>query len=134
MIKKYKELFLYGIIGASCASLDFAVYSSLLNIFNGEYLLMCNTIGVLCGIVASFILNRQFNFKVKDKTRQRFASFLTVGLIGLAISSALIYLLVTTLGYNEQIAKLMTIVVVSLVQFVLNKKITFNRRLSFSRD
>lgn len=133
MIKKYKELVLYGIIGGSCASLDFVVYSTLYNFFNGDKLLLCNTIGVLCGIVVSFILNRQFNFKVKDKTQQRFASFLTVGLIGLAISSFFIYMLVTIMTFNEQVAKLMTIAVVSLIQFILNKKVTFNKRLSFSR-
>lgn len=72
--------------------------------------------------MVSFILNRQFNFKVKDKTHQRFVSFFTVGIIGLAISSFLIYMLVTIMTFNEQVAKLMTIAVVSLIQFILNKK------------
>ena len=127
LLEKYKELILYGIIGASCASLDFMVYILMLHLLGAENVLVANCIGVVCGIVASFTLNRQFNFKVKDKTKQRFLIFLIVGLTGLAISSGALYLLVDVLDYNELYAKLLTIVVVSIIQFILNKTITFKK-------
>lgn len=124
---KFKELFLYGIIGAFCASLDFCIYTLAIKAVGEEYLLFCNSLGVVCGIVTSFTLNRQFNFKVKDKTGQRFLVFLGVGLLGLLVSSGMLYYLVTVLGYNELISKLATIAVVSILQFLLNKAITFSR-------
>lgn len=123
IIGKYREFLLYGIIGGACASLDFVIYTVAL--YAGVGLMGANTIGVLCGIAASFTLNRQYNFKVKDHTLRRFAIFLSVGLSGLALSSILLYALVDNLEWNKLYAKLLTIAVVSVFQFVLNKTLTF---------
>lgn len=127
ILKKYRELILYGLIGGCCATLDFIVYTCVLWVTKGDYLLFANCIGVVTGIIASFTLNRQYNFKVKDKTRQRFAIFFTIGMLGLLISSVMLYALVELSGFNELYAKLLTIVVVSLIQFILNKTITFKK-------
>ena len=124
LIIKYRELILYGIIGGLCASLDFGVYS-LLSLWIP--FLWANIISVHCGIFCSFVLNRNYNFKVKDNTGKRFISFYLVGLAGLGLSELLIYLLTDQLRWNHLIAKLLTIVVVALFQFCLNKLITFNR-------
>lgn len=120
--RKFHHLILYGVIGASCASLDFLVYTILLTI-DVPYLL-ANIVSVHFGIFSSFFLNRSFNFRVKDKTKRRFLSFYVVGLIGLCTSEALLYGMVL-MGWNEVICKLITIVIVALVQFLLNKHITF---------
>ncbi len=84
-----------------------------------------NTLGVICGIAASFTLNRQYNFKVKDHTARRLVIFFAVGLSGLAISSAIIYATVNYGGWNKLYAKAFTIIVVSIFQFILNKSLTF---------
>lgn len=122
IIKRYQNFLLYAIIGGFCAALDFAVYSVLCFIL--PYL-WANVISTHCGIFCSFLLNRQFNFKVKNKTVIRFLSFYIVGLIGLAISSFLLYLLVDIASLNELVCKLLTIVLVAIIQFILNKFITF---------
>lgn len=125
LIFKYRELILYGIIGGLCASLDFGVYS-LLSLWIP--FLWANIISVHCGIICSFVLNRNFNFKVKDNTGKRFISFYLVGLAGLGLSELLIYLLTYKFEWHYIVAKLLTVVVVALFQFVLNKLITFNRK------
>lgn len=125
LILKYRELILYGIIGGLCASLDFGIYS-LLSLWIP--FLWANIISVNCGILCSFFLNRNFNFKVKDNTGKRFISFYLVGLAGLGLSELLIYLLTDKFQWHYIIAKLLTVVVVALFQFVLNKLITFNKR------
>lgn len=121
---KFRNLILYGIIGAFCATLDFAVYTLLCHFEILPYL-WANVISIHVGIFTSFFLNRHFNFKVKDKTPQRFISFYAVGLTGLGISSLLLYLMVDIALWNELICKLITIVMVALVQFFLNKYVTF---------
>ena len=63
----------------------------------------------------------------KDKTTRRFLSFYAVGLTGLGISELMLYLMVTLGGMNELLCKLISIVVVALIQFVLNKFITFRK-------
>ena len=123
---RFRNLILYGIIGGFCAALDFGVYTALCQFDIMPYL-WANIISIHVGIFTSFVLNRSFNFKVKDKTTQRFLSFYAVGLTGLGISELMLYLMVTLGGMNELLCKLISIVVVALIQFILNKYITFKR-------
>lgn len=125
LYRKFREIILYGIIGALSASLDFGVYTFFC--FVGLQYLIANAIGIHCGIFCSFILNRHFNFKVKNKTKQRFLSFYVIGLIGLLLSSFLLVLLIKYLHWNEIYSKLLSIIVVAAVQFLLNKYITFKK-------
>lgn len=121
---KFRNLILYGLIGGFCSTLDFGIYT-LLGHFDLMPYLWANILSVHCGIFCSFFLNRSFNFRVKDKPAQRFLTFYMVGLTGLALSEGLLYSMVSLAGLNPLICKLFTIIVVALVQFFLNKYITF---------
>ena len=123
LLRRYRNLVLYGVIGAMASSIDFCVYSTMILI--GVNLLIANAIGVNVGIITSFCLNRRYNFKVKDHAKMRFASFYLIGMIGLAISTGMLYVAVDKLCINEFYSKLLTIVLVALIQFMLNKAITF---------
>jgi len=122
---KYRQLFLYGIIGSISAGLDFCVYSFLC--FEKLEYLLANVVGVHFGMICSFVLNRHYNFKVKDKTKIRFFSFYIVALIGLSLSSLLLYILISCNNFNRIYSKLITIFIVAILQFLLNKFITFKR-------
>lgn len=122
---RYRELIIYGAIGGFSASLDFGIYTLLCLYI--PYL-WANVISVHCGIVCSFLLNRQFNFKVKDNIFKRFLSFYIIGLSGLALSEALIYVLAQIIGWDVVLSKLFTIVIVAIFQFFLNKYVTFKKR------
>lgn len=124
---RFRNLILYGIIGGFCAALDFGIYTGLCYWDIMPYL-MANIISIHIGIFTSFLLNRSFNFKVKDKVKTRFFSFYTVGFVGLGISEGMLYLMVTKGGWNEIACKLVSIVVVALIQFLLNKYITFRKQ------
>ncbi len=124
---RFRNLILYGVIGGFCAALDFGVYTGLCY-WNIMPYLIANIISIHIGIFTSFVLNRSFNFKVKDKVKTRFLSFYTVGLVGLGISEGMLYLMVTKEGWNEIACKLVSIVVVALIQFLLNKYITFKKQ------
>lgn len=124
LYSRYRNLILYGIIGGFCAALDFGLYTLL-----GLWMpyLWANVISVHTGILCSFLLNRHYNFKVKDHIAHRLTVFYLVGLMGLALSELLIYLMATSYGMNYIIAKLITVVIVALCQFLLNKFITFKK-------
>jgi len=122
----YRSFILYGIIGCVSAGLDFFLYTAL-HFANIPYL-VANILSTHCGILCSFALNRNINFKVKDKTVLRFASFYAIGLSGLALSSTMLYLMIDVIGWKHVvIAKIITIVVVAVLQFSLNSVITFRR-------
>jgi putative flippase GtrA len=122
--QRSRNLILYGIIGGFCSALDFVIYTLLCH-FDVLPYLWANVISVHIGIFTSFVLNRQLNFKIKDKIPQRFISFYLVGLTGLGISSLMLYLMVDYAHWDEIVCKLITIVIVALVQYFLNKYITF---------
>jgi len=130
MIKLYnlfltnRQLITYGIIGCCCVGLDFLVYSFLVLIIKMPYL-FANVISVHCGIFTSFFLNRHFTFKVKNRVLLRFVSFYVVGLTGLTISSGLLFFLVEKIALDELVSKVFTVIVVALIQFTLNKYISF---------
>ena len=127
LYNKYRELIKYCIIGCSGALLDFIVYTILLKAFGMNYLL-ANALSVTAGITNNFFLNAYLNFKVTDKLFKRFISFYLVGMLGLLISEILLYLLVDIMSMNSIIAKIITIFVITIVQFILNKTITFKKK------
>lgn len=123
-ILRFRHLILYGLIGGFTSSLDFAVFT-LLTKNLGLFYIIANCISVLVGITTSFILNRSYNFKIKNKTGLRFTIFLTVGLCGLCLSNLILWLGINKLEFNEILTKLASIFIVVFFQFLANKYITF---------
>jgi putative flippase GtrA len=128
LYKRFRYLILYGIIGTFCAGIDFFIFYTLTTIFEVFYL-VSNIISVSVGITISFILNRKYNFKVKDKRIKRFIIFILVGSGGLLLSSALLYFFVDILTLEKVVSKILSIVFIVLIQFLLNKLITFKKEL-----
>lgn len=129
LIKKYlpliKEMFLYGIIGVISAGLDTLIFH-LLTSKAGMYSLYANMISVPIGICVSFTLNLFFNFKTKDHILRRFISFFCVGMFGLLLSE-LILALGESKDWNMLITKIASVVIVAIVQYLLNKFISFRK-------
>lgn len=124
LYNKFRTLILYGIIGCIASGLDFITFTVLVSVTGINYIL-ANCISVLVGIVTSFLLNRNFNFKVRDKSRRRFVIFLLVGLSGLALSNIILWICINQLGVKEIVSKLLSIGLVVFFQFLLNKNVTF---------
>jgi len=124
LYQKFHHLILYGIIGSFSSGLDFAIYTVLVQVLGVHYI-MANCISVVAGISTSFILNRNYNFKVKDKTGRRFGIFLCVGFTGLLLSNLILYTCINTFALNKIVSKLLSIVLVVFFQFLVNKYFTF---------
>ena len=124
--KNFKHLIKYCIIGCSGAGLDFLLYSLLVLLTPWHYQWI-NLLSTSCGILNNFFLNAWLNFKTKDHLLLRLCSFYTVGLIGIGITAGLLYLLIECFSINAVIAKIITIFVVTAVQFILNRFVTFKR-------
>lgn len=121
---KFRNLILYGIIGSFSSGLDFLIFTFLVQVVELQYI-VSNSISVLGGITTSFILNRNYNFKIKDKTKQRFTIFLTVGLCGLVLSNMILYICIDILNIDKILSKILSIVLVVFFQFIINKYVTF---------
>ena len=128
LYQKFRHLILYGLIGSLSSGLDFCVYTLLVSVLSWNYILS-NCLSVVVGIVTSFILNRRYNFKVTNKTAQRFSIFIFVGLTGMLLSNIILYCCVDLMHLNKVLSKLLSIVPVVLLQFLINKYITFKKSL-----
>lgn len=126
--KLIKEIIVYAIIGGISAGLDsilFAVISMI-----GVNLYIANFISVNIGIITSFILNTRFNFKIKDNIQKRLIRFLTIGYVGMSISTVILYIGKELWGIDAILVKLISVVVVAILQFILNKLITYRKGIN----
>jgi putative flippase GtrA len=116
----------YGVIGVTSAALDAGVFW-LLVAQSQVPPQVANVVSVSCGITLSFSLNRVFTFDRRDHTISRFVVFALVGLVGIALSAAILAGGMH-LGLAPLAAKGLSIVVVAAVQFTLNRQVTFSNR------
>lgn len=106
---------------------DYLAYSSALAF--GLWYQSANILGYLSGSIISFFLNRIITFDIKDKLGHRFAMFLGVAAVGFSISALLLWLMIDVIAMDPKVAKLLTLPVVVVVQFSLNRRITFKEKL-----
>ncbi|MGD1086595.1 MAG: GtrA family protein [Verrucomicrobiota bacterium] len=125
-LRERRLFVVYCLIGLSGVTLDYACYYALVN-WAGVYYLLANAVSCTLGISNNFFLNCFFNFKVKDRWLGRFVSFYCVGLLGLAVSSAMLYALVSLAHMNPNYSKLWTLGVVVVLQYNLNRLISFRK-------
>lgn len=120
--RKHRQFLLYVLFGIISTGLEFAVFALL---YRFMPYLWANVIAFHCGILCSFILNRNINFQKEDKTLLRFGLFYLIQIVCLLLGSLILYLCVDKLEWNPLTAKALSIVLTALLPYFLNKHITF---------
>ena len=119
----FRNLILYGIIGALSSGLDALIFALLVKGL-GVNQFIANTVSIHCGIFLSFFLNSRYNFKKTDNFWGRFIPFYLTGLFGLLLSQGILWL-GGYWGFDPLLTKLVSIVIVALVQFFINRAVAF---------
>lgn len=132
MYGKFRNLILYGIIGSCTATLDFLIFTALTQ-WTPIHYIIANIISCSSGILCSFQLNRKYNFKVTDHTMRRMVIFFSVGILGMFLSSVILHFCIDDLHWDEIVSKLASIVIVVIIQFFLNKYISFREDKKISK-
>lgn len=143
--KAVRELIKYGIVGIIGLVIDMGIYYLLVRKFSVHYpfshlisgllagnmsikmidILISNIISQTFAVVNNFILNSYFTFKVTDQKLKRFMTFASIAIGGMFVSSMLLTLFIGVWGINEMLAKAISIIIVAMMQFVINKFVTF---------
>jgi putative flippase GtrA len=126
LLLQQKKFLLYCAIGTGGVTLDFGIFSLLVHSGRLEYQ-AANAMGYAGGTLLSFILNARFNFRVADKLTLRLASFFGVAFLGWLVSFGLLYLLIGLVGFNKYVSKLAVLAVVVLLQYNLNRRLSFRK-------
>jgi len=117
------KFLLYCFCGGLGVSSDYVIYYLLVS--SGVWYQYGNFSGYLCGTLVSFFLNRIITFDKKDLLVRRLSIFVGVASVGFAISMLMLWIMVDYIYIDPKISKLLTLPVVVVIQFILNKKITF---------
>lgn len=117
------QFLLYCICGGLGVGTDYTVF--FLAFRAGVWYQYANIMGYAAGTLVSFALNRIFTFGMRDRVLQRLAMFLAVASVGFASSALLLWLLVDWGQMDARVAKLITLPMVVVLQFGLNRRITF---------
>ncbi|KAA8795601.1 GtrA family protein [Lactobacillus crispatus] len=121
----FVQLVKYVLIGALGLVVDFGIYTILTHFkMNVE---IANIISSTCGIINNFLWNSYTNFKVHDRMILRFISYFIVGQITTVFTTVSLFIFVTKLGYPHLIVKIVATFVATLIQFVINKVVTFRK-------
>ncbi len=126
LFNRYPKFSTYLLIGGSAAAVDLLAFVILFNLFDLSAV-TSNILSVSIATVESYTLNALYNFRTTDKILFRFSSFVAVSALGLIIGSSLIYVLHNMLGIDGNLAKIAVMPPVVLVQFLLNKHISFRQ-------
>lgn len=120
------KIFLYFCIGVTAAGVDLAIFFSLNNAFNFPAEL-ATIISSTCAVIYAFTLNAVYNFKIKTHLVRRFLSYFGVNVLGICISVGMIYYFARYGGHDENIIKVLSLPIIFIVQFTLNRAITFRQ-------
>lgn len=122
-----KNIVLYGIFGVIALFIDFGVFTLLTKTVMKSLPELANVIGGIVGFIFTFTTNTYWNFKKKDKIMQRVLSYGLITLFGMGVSTLGIHLFKNSMDLS--LLKLIMLVLVSAMQFVLNKFITYNSKV-----
>jgi len=128
LMKKYpflKESIFYFSIGGISTLAEIAFYFIMRNM--GLDIYTANFVGKSIGLTLSFVLNTNFNFKVKDRIIIRLLEFYAVGYCGLLFSDLILWVGIEKLMWNEIIVKILSVILAGGFQFLVNKFVTFKK-------
>lgn len=124
-----RNMILYVMFGCIASGTDALLFACLYYLGSFPWTI-ANVISVIAGLSVSFTLNRRFNFKVLDHPVRRAMVFFSVGSCGLVLSQLILWI-GSTLAANMFLAKIISVIIVGVFQFTLNKIVSFG--LDFSK-
>lgn len=125
LYQKHRNFILYAVFGTISTGVDFCIFWILKNFLPYQ---VANAISFHAGILCSFLLNKNINYKVENRILIRFLVFYLVQLLGLGVSSLTLNLLIERLGFSALLAKGCSVLTVALILFLLDNFITFRKK------
>ena len=120
------QLFRYTLVGGLSFVIDYGLLY-ILTSYWGIYYILSATISFIAGLVINYLISTRWVFN-ESKLKNRTAEFIIYGLIGvvgLVINNALLYLFTDYLHIYYMVSKLITATIVMIWNFVGRKVILF---------
>lgn len=131
-VKVIKELFKrqeirFLLVGGLNTIVGYGSYSILL-LFQMNYL-VANTFSTIIGIIHSYIWNRNFTFKSKEKALHEIIKFVLVYALSYILGMILLYFVVQKFGCNEYLAGFFNLIFTTLISWFGHKYFSFAKKV-----
>ena len=124
-----KRFIKFSVVGLSGTLVNMAIYALAVN--SGLYYLLAAIISFLFAVTNNFYWNFRWTFKGQAAFRSRrnkYFRFLAVSVLNLGINLLLLRLFVETLNMDKTLAQLVSIGLVSILNFLMNSRFTFGEK------
>lgn len=126
---KYKEIINYLIAGGATTLLSYILYILFTRLFNIDEIISNGLCWVIC-VLFAYIINKIFVFESKKKDKKTVlkeasAFFLMRAVSGVMVDVGAFALLVKVLSINDLIAKVITLIMVVILNYIFSKFIVF---------
>ena len=125
LLQKYKDIVLYVVFGGLTTLVNIVSFYVL------EQLLAVATVPATC-VLFAYVTNRRWVFESKENTRRgilrEMGSFFLFRLLSGLMDVAIMYVCVDLLGWNSMVIKVLSNVLVIIVNYVASKLVIFRKR------
>ena len=133
LYQKYKELINYLIVGGLTTVVSLGVYyGCVLTFLNPDVPVQLQAANVLSWIAAvtfAYFTNRKYVFESKNEKRlQEAAACYGSRVTTLLLDMFCMFLMVTLMGWNDKVAKLIVQVLVTVANYILSKFLVFRKK------
>ena len=130
LYKKYKELILYLIFGVLATVINIVAFWICNDIFHIEYK-VSNIVAWILSVIFAFITNKLLVFESKNKSKEETTKeaigFIGARLFSLVVDMILMILMIDTLKMNSLVAKIISNVVVVIINYIFSKFLIFRK-------
>ncbi len=132
LFRKYRELIAYGIVGGLTTVVSMALYyGSTWTFLDGSDALqvqIANVISWIGAVAFAYVTNRVFVFQSHSTAVFReIVSFVSSRVLTLLLDMGCMWLMVTAIGVDHRIAKLVSMVLVTVGNYVISKLLVFKK-------
>lgn len=125
--KKYKEAILYLIFGVLTTAVNWIVYFPLTKLTPVHYQI-ANVISWIAAVLFAYFTNRTFVFESKNKNKlAELAKFIGGRIFSLLAETALLFILIDLIKFNEDLSKIGGQVIVVILNYIISKVFVFKK-------
>lgn len=121
------QLIKFGWVGVLNTVLGYAIFFVCIYIFKLHYSLAL-IIEYIFGISNSYIWNKLWTFKSKNRANKEIFKFIIVYIISLVFNYAILFLLIDILNIKAAISQIIALIIIFPITFIGHKRWTFKNR------
>ena len=130
LINKYNEIIMYGIFGVLTTLINLLIFYVLDKLGVNVYL--NNSIAWVISVLFAFITNKLYVFNSKDTSYKIIAkegiAFFLARIFSYFVDMFTIFMIFQVMGINKMIAKIISNVIVIIINYLLSKIIIFKKK------